>query len=135
MVCTKFSTEILSLNPWNRFVSFFVTKAGVNLKIVKISDKSFVACISSPQDVDSASCPCWLSGYQEQCGLQETPKSFVTFSIAGQGHHLKGGICNDLEGDDVIAIGRDRRRIEAVLAFRDLNSVVIDHLPGYERSF
>ena len=45
-------------------------------------------------------------------------------------HHLKGGICNDLEGHDVIAVGRDRRRIEAVLAFGDLNSAVIDHLPG-----
>jgi len=43
--------------------------------------------------------------------------------------HLKGGICNDLEGHDVIAVGRDRRRIEAVLAFGDLNSAVIDHLP------
>ena len=27
----KFSTEILSLNPWNRFVSFLVMNAGVNL--------------------------------------------------------------------------------------------------------
>lgn len=44
--------------------------------------------------------------------------------------HLKGGVCDDLEGHDVVAIWRDRRRIEAVLAFRDLNSAVIDHLPG-----
>ena len=44
MVCTKFSTEILSLNPWNRFVSLFVINAGVNLEIdVNITEERFLA--------------------------------------------------------------------------------------------
>ena len=47
------------------------------------------------------------------------------------GSHLKGGICNDLEGHYVVAIRRDGRGIEAVLAFGDLDSGVINHLPGW----
>jgi len=43
--------------------------------------------------------------------------------------HLKGGVRNDLEGHDVVAIGGDRRRVKAVLAFGYLHSAVIDHLP------
>ena len=43
MVCMKFSTEILSLNPWNRFVSFFVINAGVNLEMVKIRSPKVLA--------------------------------------------------------------------------------------------
>ena len=34
----KFSTEILSLNPWNRLVSFLVMKAGVNLGISLVAE-------------------------------------------------------------------------------------------------
>ena len=45
MVWMKFSTEILSLNPWNRFVSFFVIKAGVNLEDVNIMKKNCQASL------------------------------------------------------------------------------------------
>ena len=45
--------------------------------------------------------------------------------------YLKGGVCNDLEGHDVVAIGGDRRRVKAVLAFGYLHSAVIDHLPAW----
>ena len=55
---------------------------------------------------------------------------FCHWTFSSGGRHLEGGICNDLEGHDVVGIWRDRRRIEAVLAFGDLHSSVINHLPG-----
>ena len=89
----------------------------------------FATCISCQPDAGSAWCLYWQWGCQERYDLPGTPDLLSQERFKAR--DLKGGVRNDLEGHDVVAIGGDRRRVKAVLAFGYLHSAVIDHLPGW----
>ena len=113
-------------------MSFFVIKAGVNLEDVNIMKKNCQA--SLPVDLGHKMLIVLRIrvGYEGARSNMAFREHLVFFNLTiSYGIHLKSSICNDLEGHDVVAIGRYRRWIEAVLAFGDLNSVVINHLPGW----
>ena len=90
----------------------------------------FATCISCQPDAGSAWCLYWQWGCQERYDLPGTPDLLSQERFKAR--DLKGGVCNDLKGHDVVAIGGDRRRVKAVLAFGYLYSAVIDHLPGLD---